>query len=125
MSPHADNRERVVQIAASLPEVEVQPRGAHVGFAVKRRRFAWYLEDHHGDGRIALTCKADPDWRDALVRSHPGRYFVPSYVGHLGWVGVWLDVPNVDWDEVAESVTHSYRLVAPKRLGEAVDDLSD
>jgi len=36
-------------------------------------------------------------------------------VGHRGWLGVWLDVPQ-DWEEVAELVADAYRMVAPKRL---------
>ena len=45
----------------------------------------------------------------------PARFFVPPYVGHRGWLGVWLDVP-VDWQELVEIVTEAYRLVAPRRL---------
>ncbi len=43
------------------------------------------------------------------------RYFRPPYVGHRGWLGVYLDVP-VDWDELAEVVEDAYRCVAPKTL---------
>ncbi|HEX5417832.1 MAG TPA: hypothetical protein VFZ25_19415 [Chloroflexota bacterium] len=39
------------------------------------------------------------------------------YVGHRGWLGVYLDVP-VDWDEIAAIVSDAYRALAPKRLGE-------
>lgn len=40
---------------------------------------------------------------------------MPPYVGHKGWVGMRLD-ENPTWDEVAELVRRSYRLIAPKRL---------
>jgi hypothetical protein len=50
-----------------------------------------------------------------LVGADPKRFFVPPYVGHKGWIGVRLD-DKPDWDEVAELVKRSYRLVAPKRL---------
>ena len=50
----------------------------------------------------------------------PARYFVPPYVGHRGWVGVWLD-GAVDWREVAELVEESYRMTAPKRLVAGLD----
>jgi len=50
-----------------------------------------------------------------LVGSDPQRFFVPKYVGHAGWIGVRLDVP-VDWNIVADLVTDSYRMTAPKRL---------
>ena len=50
-----------------------------------------------------------------LVGSNPARFFVPPYVGHHGWVGIWLD-SELDWDEVADLVDESYRMTAPKRL---------
>jgi hypothetical protein len=53
--------------------------------------------------------------QQALVASDPERFFVPPYVGHRGWLGVYLDVP-VDWDEIAGIVEDAYRMVAPKRL---------
>ena len=56
-----------------------------------------------------------------MVSSAADRFFIPPYVGGKGWLGVYLDVPNVDWDEVAELVEESYRLVAAKRLIAEVD----
>ena len=38
---------------------------------------------------------------EALVAGAPERCFVPPYVGHRGWVGLRLDLPETDWDEVA------------------------
>lgn len=34
---------------------------------------------------------------------------------HRGWVGVWLDVPDVDWDELAGLVTDAHELIARAR----------
>ncbi len=50
-----------------------------------------------------------------LVGADPGRFFVPPYVGHKGWIGMRLD-GHPDWAEVAEVVRRSYVLIAPKRL---------
>ncbi|MGH8879552.1 MAG: MmcQ/YjbR family DNA-binding protein, partial [Stackebrandtia sp.] len=58
----------------------------------------------------------------ALVAGEPGRFFVPPYVGHRGWLGVYLDVPDVDWIEIGEIVTDAYRCVAPKKLVAKLDD---
>jgi hypothetical protein len=71
--------------------------------------------DHHHDDRLAFWCSAPPGAQDGLVRLDPDRFFVPPYVGHRGWLGVWLDV-EVDWEEVAGIVTDAYRAIAPKRL---------
>ena len=54
------------------------------------------------------------------MSAEPNRFFVPPYVGHRGWLGVYLDVP-VDWDEVAQMVTDAYQVIAPKRLATQLD----
>ena len=48
--------------------------------------------------------------------SGPERFFVPPYVGGRGWLGVRLDVPDIDWDEIEELLADAYRQVAPRRL---------
>lgn len=106
-------------ICLALPEVTEQAgAGAMTSFRVQGKVFAWYLDNHHGDGRIALWCKTPPGAQPALVGSDPARFFVPPYVGHHGWVGVWLDVAvaRIDWDDLREIVAESYRMTAPKRL---------
>ncbi len=50
------------------------------------------------------------------MASEPARFFVPPYLGHRGWVGMWLDTGPADWTEVRELVVESYCLTAPKRL---------
>jgi len=114
-----DPFDRLRAICLALPETtEHAGSGAMTSFRVREKVFAWYLENHHGDGRMALWCKAPPGAQPALVGSEPERFFVPPYVGHHGWVGVWLDVAvdNIDWDELGEIVAESYRMTAPKRL---------
>ena len=81
-------RERVCQ-AGLLPGADWQESNGHIGFAVRGRRFAWLLVDHHGDGRLALCVKAPPGEQDALL-VRGGSYFVPSYLGSKGWVGIDL-----------------------------------
>jgi phosphoribosylglycinamide formyltransferase-1 len=112
-------RERVAEILLALPDVE-RRGGQHDKYSVRGRTVLYYLDDHHGDGRLAVCCKAPPGMRDRFVEMDPKRYFVPSYLGPKGWVGLYLDV-SVDWDEVAELATDSYRLVAPKRLVTLLD----
>ncbi len=106
----------LLAICRALPEVTATGAGRHVGFEVRGRRFAWFLDDHHGDGRVALTCKVPPGENVALIDGDPTRFFLPAYVGARGWVGVRLDVGEVDWDRIEKLVLDSYRLTAPKRL---------
>ena len=78
------------------------------------------MNDHHGDGIVAVACKALPGDNVALASAQPGRFYLPSYIGPKGWVALRLDVGVVDWDEVAELVKGSYLLVAPKRLASLI-----
>lgn len=39
------------------------------------------------------------------------HYFVPPYVGGRGWVGAYLDVPDVDWDRIELLVRDAYLYV--------------
>ena len=48
-----------------------------------------------------------------LVALDPTRFYLPAYIGPRGWIGLRLDVGKVDWEEVADFVGDSYRLVAP------------
>ena len=75
--------------------------------------------DHHGDGIVGITCKVLPGDNKVLVAADPRRFYMPAYVASKGWVGLRLDVGEVDWDEVNELITHSYVLVAPTRLATA------
>jgi hypothetical protein len=113
--PAGDPRARVAAICGALPEVTAGG-DQHVAFRVRGRTFAWYLEDHHGDGRVALCCKAAPGEQQALVAADPARYYRPAYLGARGWVAVRLDTGDVDWDEVAELALEAWRRTAPKRL---------
>ena len=114
-----ERRQRLVDVCTGLPEVVAEGEG-HIRFAVRGKTFAYYLEDHPGDGRIAVCCKAPPGDQEALVAMDPERFHLPAYLARYGWISLRLDLPTVDWDEVSELVVDSYRLVAPKRLAATV-----
>lgn len=114
-------RARLLQLGEALPEAEIRD-GRHIAFAVRGRTFAYYLDDHHGDGVVGLCCKAPAGEQEALLAEHPLRFYRPTYLGARGWVSLRLDLAEVDWDEVRELITESYRLVAPKRLAALILD---
>jgi hypothetical protein len=104
-------------MSRSLPGVDVSGVGdGHLAFRVKQKTFAYYLHDHHGDGRIALCCKAPPGEQGRLVEADPDRFFVPPYLGPKGWVACRLDLRSVDWEEVQNLVFAAYFLTAPVSL---------
>lgn len=81
----------------------------------------WHTVDHHGDGRVSLTLKAARGENAELVASDPSKFFMPPYMAHHGYVGIYLDSGKVDWDEIRELILDAYRLAAPKRLAALID----
>jgi hypothetical protein len=110
---------RVRKICLALPETsERLSHGAPTFFVREKRSFATVWYDHHGDGRFALMCAAPPGLQAMLVEADAERFFVPSYVGHRGWLGMRLD-RELDWDELAGILEDAYAEVAPPQLLEA------
>jgi hypothetical protein len=114
-------RDRVRAICAQLPEVaEVIRNPLHSGFEVRGKTFCYYLNDHHGDGRLALTVKGMPGVQGMLVDMDASRFFVPPYMGRHGWVGVYLDVEPIDWEQAETLIREAYVSMAPKTLARLV-----
>jgi hypothetical protein len=107
---------RLTKISLSLPETVRQYNGQHATFQVRKKTFAYFLNDHHGDGIVALCCKVLPGDNVALVAAQPARFYLPAYIASRGWVALRLDLGKIDWDEVRELLLGSYQLIAPKRL---------
>lgn len=118
---HDQALERVRAICLALPEVsERLSHGSPTWFVRGKTTVTTFVDDHHGDGRLAIWCPAPAGVQETVVDQEPERFFVPPYVGHRGWIGVRLDV-DVDWDEVAGVIEDAYRKVAPRRLVAALD----
>ena len=116
---------RLSAICLVLPETSANDRHPpHRGFVVAKKNFAWYTENEHGDGRIALGVRANARENEALVASDAERFGLPKYVARHGWVNYYLDLPGLpaDFVEVAELVRDSYRLQAPRRLVRLLDE---
>lgn len=114
-------RVKFVKICSSLPEVEIQTLGEHLGIRVRKKTFAYYQFDHHGDGMISLACKSNLNEQRRLLSSDPETFFVPAYVGSRGWVGIRLDLDEVDWETVSELLKSAYQQTAPRKLAAAID----
>jgi hypothetical protein len=112
---------RLATICEAFPEVEREYMGVLARFVVRKKTFTYFLNDHHGDGIVALCVKVVPGENSELIASDPERFYRPAYLGANGWVGLRLDVGEIDWDEVAAFAANSYRLLAPKRLAAQLD----
>jgi hypothetical protein len=103
--------ERVRRLCVSWPDVtERLSHGEPTWFHRGKRSFATGADRHHDD-RVAVWLASPPGARDALIEQDPERYFVPPYVGHRGWIGVYLDV-DVDWATLEELIGNAYHTIA-------------
>jgi len=113
--------ERLRELCLALPETSERPSHGAPSFFVRGRTcFLTLMDDHHGDGRFAIWCAAEPGTQEALVAGDPERFFRPPYVGHRGWIGVMLH-GDVGWEDVAGIVEDAFITVAPRRLLDALE----
>jgi hypothetical protein len=121
--------DRLRLVCLGLPETYEEPAWVGTRWRIRKRTFAHVLTadpDHQmaytraaeSDGPICvLTFRSPGDEIDALIASgYP--FFKPDWGADV--VGMVLD-DGIDWDEVAELLTESYCVLAPKRLAALVD----
>jgi hypothetical protein len=95
--------DRLREIVAALPDVTDKVSHGEltwfVGPGKRPKQFAttW---DHHHDDRNAVVMAAAPGVQERVVADAPGTFFRPPYVGGRGWIGIYLDTGDVDWDLV-------------------------
>ena len=122
VSASTQRRTRLVEICETLPEVAVEVAGeGHLAFRIRKKTLAYYLFDHHGDGKIAFCCKSTLSEQRRLVKDDPESFFVPAYLGAKGWIAIRLDLDEVDWDTVADLARRAYQDVAPRKLAAAIE----
>ena len=107
---------RVSEASLALPEATREVRGDHADFRVRKKVFAYFLNNHHGDGIVSVCVKSELGENVDRANTHPGRYYLPAYIGKRGWFGLYLNRGPVDWNEVKNIVELSYRLAAPRTL---------
>jgi phosphoribosylglycinamide formyltransferase-1 len=114
-------RARVTAICRALPDTEHAHQGDHTIYRVRGKVFAYFLDDHHGDGIVSVCVKAELGENVDRARLDPERFYLPAYIGPRGWFGLRLDRGRVDWREVAEVVERSFRLTAPRTVLKKLD----
>jgi len=107
---------RLTKLCLAFPEVTRELGRQHATFRVRRKVFAYFLDNHHGDGVVAFCWKAAPGENKEWVAFDPVRFHLPAYIGPRGWVALRLDVGRLDWAEIGEFARDSYRRIAPKEL---------
>ena len=101
-------------IARRLPETSEVRTTVGVEIKIRRSTFAYVFAIDDPDRGVVpmIVVRADPAEREALLAGgHP--YFATG--SGRDRLGIVID-DSTDWDEIAELMTESYRLLAPKKL---------
>jgi formyltetrahydrofolate-dependent phosphoribosylglycinamide formyltransferase len=114
--------EKLRALVAELPSTdEVTSHGMPCFGIEKGKKFAYFTQDHHGDGIVAVIVKTSGAEEHAmLIESDPDLYYRPAYFGASGWIGIHLS-RHTDWNHVAEWLERSWRSVAPRKLSGLMD----
>jgi hypothetical protein len=106
------------QVCLALPEVHEEQAWNGLRWCVRKRSIAHAFTLDTAEGPVTMVqFRSPPEEREVLLSTgHP--FFQP------GWgtdtVGMVLE-PGIDWDEVAELVTESFCVLAPRKLVALVD----
>lgn len=113
--------DRIRDICAELPECVVEGEQHHK-ISVRGKTIGWHMVDHHGDDRVALAVRGEKGENEQLVLADPHKFFLPPYVARHGYIGIYLDIDDVDWEEVRELLLDGYRIAAPKKLANELSE---
>jgi predicted DNA-binding protein (MmcQ/YjbR family) len=105
-------------VCLGLPEAFEEQAWTGRRWRIRKRTFAHVLTIDSADGPVTvMTFRSSGEELGVLQRSgHP--FFRPGWGNDV--VGMVLD-GDTDWSEVAELVTESYCVMAPKKLAAQVD----
>ena len=133
MTEYADVQPEIITrlrtVCLRLPEAYEEPAWVGTRWRIRSRTFAHVLFVDSGwppayaraaadDGPITVVMFRSSGAELEVLRNTGRPFFAP--VWRSDEVGMVLDEP-VDWEEVAELVTDSYRILAPPSLAKLVD----
>lgn len=120
---------RVGEICLALPEAHEEDAWRGVRWRIRQRTFAHLAHVDPDDGSVfsraapvphgvdVITFRSSGEELEALVRGgYP--FYKPAWSPQV--VALALE-PDADWGEVAELLTESYLLLAPRKLARLVD----
>lgn len=87
--------------------------GSPCFFVEKGKQFAALMDNHHGDGRLAVWLRNTLEMQESAINTDPDCFFRPPYVGPSGWIGIRLD-REVSPDELQRWIEQAYLLALPR-----------
>jgi predicted DNA-binding protein (MmcQ/YjbR family) len=106
--------ERLRRICLALPGATEKEAWGDPTWRVRDKIFAMQKGNYEG-GRPSVWMKARDGAQEMLTATNPESFFVPPYVGHKGWIGVYMDIPRIQWSLLADLIGESHGLVDRSR----------
>ena len=135
IEPDPDLVRRLAEIALALPEAHEHDAWTGVAWRIRTKTFAHVMVAQAGyessfrditgipDPTPILTFHSSGDELLALVNaSRP--FYKPPWSPTIVGMELADDPDDVDWEEIAELVTESYRVCAPQKLVRVLDQSS-
>lgn len=110
-----DKRKRRIQLFVErLPGVRtIEVNRANMKCEIATKGFAHWLEDN---GHIELVIKIPQEIQQSLLEQFPDKYHEPSVKTWRKWLGIRLEVNELDWEDIEARLVEAYRATAPKSL---------
>ena len=109
-----EHLQRVRRICMALPETTSRLSHGEPTFFVRKKVYAMFANNHHGDGHVAVWIPAAPGQQESLISTWPKMFFRPPYVGVKGWVGI--ELAQISDEDLAAHIREAWLLIAPKTL---------
>jgi hypothetical protein len=106
----------VRKLALALPEVEEGTSYGTPAFKVRKKFLSRLKEDGE-----TLVVRIYFDGRDILVAANPETFYITDH--YRGYPAMLVRLATVDPDDLRELLEGAWRLVAPKRLVVAMDQV--
>jgi hypothetical protein len=103
---------RVRAICETLPAAACEASPREATFRVKKKPFAYVLDNYHRDGAVSVCTRIDLKEQARLVKADPKRYYSPQYFGPKGWLGIRVGQGKVDWKDIEARLRASYETMA-------------
>jgi predicted DNA-binding protein (MmcQ/YjbR family) len=106
------------RICLALPAALETTTFGHPTFQAGAKRTFAVLDDHERPGKLCIAFKASADEQRTLIDNF--RFWPCKFGANHGWTSAVVD-DTLDWNRIGKLLVDSYRLVALKRMREALD----
>jgi len=113
MISEAEILKKLRKVCLGLADAEETISFGHPTFRVRGGKIFAVLETYKGELGICVNVGK---LMQGMFLDDP-RFFRTPYIGKHGWVTLRVYAERLNWKEIHELVTGSYRLVAPKSGG--------